>query len=219
MNSLKDSLKAFLRDWLSCVRFTKLTELFYSNIIWKILSIKGVAVIMCWTSFYANCVCVVCFSGHSINKVVWCRGRLQCDGNGAAWSQSGGPFQLLLQEVQLKDCPAFGRPDGMTQNFMLIQCGGIWKRVVLLLPSLRIPLSNKSVCVKEFRDAVFMIPLGHVHDVLDCLYKLYINIAHDSPKGSLRTVEVLVSTTIVHPVYLILASSGLVITFPISIPS
>lgn len=73
---------------------------------------------------YADCVCAcvcVCLysSGYSIDKVVWCRGRLQCDGDGAAWSQSGGPFQLLLPKVQPKDCPAFGRPDGMTQNVML----------------------------------------------------------------------------------------------------
>ncbi len=70
----------------------------------------------------ADCVCVCLYSsGYSINKVVRCRGRLQRDGNGAAWSQSGGPFQLLLPEVQPKDCPAFGRPDGMKLTLMLSQ--------------------------------------------------------------------------------------------------
>lgn len=63
----------------------------------------------------ADCVCS---SGYSVDKVVRCRGRLQRDGDGAAWTQSGGPFQLLLPEVQPKDRPAFGRPDGMTQTLM-----------------------------------------------------------------------------------------------------
>lgn len=46
------------------------------------------------------------------------RGRLQRHGHGTAWSQSGGPFQFLLPEVQPKDRTALGRPDGMT-NFSL----------------------------------------------------------------------------------------------------
>lgn len=71
---------------------------------------------------YTQFVCICVYSsGHPIDKVVWCRGRLQRDGNGAAWPQSGGPFQLLLPEVQPKDCPAFGRSDGMTQTLMSSQ--------------------------------------------------------------------------------------------------
>lgn len=48
--------------------------------------------------------------------MVWRGGRLQRDGNGAAWPQSGGPFQLLLPEVQPEDRPAPGRPNGTRLN-------------------------------------------------------------------------------------------------------
>lgn len=44
------------------------------------------------------------------------RGRLQRDGYGAARPQSGGPLQLLLQEVQPQDGAAAGRPDGETSE-------------------------------------------------------------------------------------------------------
>lgn len=78
-------------------------------------NVVGMPVLTGGTS-YMLIVCVCLYSsGNSINKVVWCRGRLQRDGNGAAGSQSRGPVQLLLPEVQPKDCPAFGGPDGTTQ--------------------------------------------------------------------------------------------------------
>lgn len=52
-------------------------------------------------------VCFLC-SWHPYHKVVWCRRRLQRDGDGVARPQSGGSLQFLLQEVQPEDCPPVG---------------------------------------------------------------------------------------------------------------
>lgn len=49
-------------------------------------------------------------SGYSIHKVVWCGGRLQRNGDGATWSQSGGPFQLLLSPFHHEDGSYASRP-------------------------------------------------------------------------------------------------------------
>lgn len=63
------------------------------------------------------CVCVCLHpSGYPIDKVVRSRGGLQRDGDGVTGPQSGGPVQLLFPQVQPEDCPATGRPDGMTQT-------------------------------------------------------------------------------------------------------
>lgn len=95
-------------------------------------------------------------SGHTINKVVRRRGRLQRDGNGAAWSQSGGSFQLLLPEVQPKDCPAFGRPDGMTHthtNTPHVKSGALGHFHCAL--HVRTPTAKQFCLQMQYRDNIY----------------------------------------------------------------
>lgn len=52
------------------------------------------------------------FSWNTYNKMVWFRGRLQCNGNGITWSIIRGPFQFLFQKIFYKNCTTFSWPIG-----------------------------------------------------------------------------------------------------------